>query len=174
MKKEQLIIVYIVSAILCVWIVARFVFGPFHEKLSSLSQEARLSEERLKKGLALVAKKEPINKAYEKYASYFSLQSVSDEEATAVFLKEVEKVGRESGITILDMKPQKDTEKDKISKQYSINIKAEGDMNSFVDFLYALHLSKLLLSIEKMVLAPKGDNASVLNINILLIGVAFL
>ena len=92
MKKEQLIIVYIVSAILCVWIVVRFVFGPFHEKLSSLSQEARLSEERLKKGLALVAKKEPINKAYEKYASYFSLQSVSDEEATAVFLKEVEKV----------------------------------------------------------------------------------
>ncbi|HQP91083.1 MAG TPA: type 4a pilus biogenesis protein PilO [Candidatus Omnitrophota bacterium] len=174
MKKQHMIIVYSVSAVLCVWIVVRFVFGPFHEKLSSLSQEASLTEEKLKKGMALLAKKEAINKEYDRYASYFSVQNVSDEEATAIFLKEVEKVGRESGVTILDMKPQKETDKDKIAKQYSINIKAEGGMDSLVDFLYSLHSSKLLLSIERIVLAPKGENASVLNITIVLAGVAFL
>ncbi len=156
------------------WVILKVVFGPFHAKLTSLSQEAKLSEQRLKKGFALTAKKEIINREYEKYASYFSLQNVSDEEATAIFLKEIERIARESGVVILDMKPQKEIEKDKFSKQYSINVKAEADMSGLVDFLYALHTSKILLSIERIVLSPKADNVSALNITMVIVGVAFL
>ncbi len=174
MKKQHLILIYCLAGVLGAWLVFKVIFGPFHEKLSGLSREAKLIEERLRKGTGLLSKKETINKEYEKYASYFSLQNVSDEEATAVFLKEVERIGRESGVTILDMKPQKETEKDRFSKQYLINIKAEASMRELVGFLYALHDSKLLFSIERLVLSPKAENASSINITMALVGVAFL
>lgn len=174
MKKYRLLLIYGLAALGGVWLVVKVIFGPFHGKLSTLSREAKTAEDRLRKGTALLAKKDVIDKEYEKYASYFSLQNISDEEATAVFLKEVERIGREAGVTILDMKPQKETEKDRFSKQYLINIKAEASMKELVGFLYALHDSQLLFSIERLVLAPTKEGASVVNITMSLVGVVFL
>jgi hypothetical protein len=46
-------------------------------------------------------------------------------------------------------------------------------MEGLVRFLHALHSSPLLFSVEKLALLPKGDNASVLNISLTLVGVVF-
>lgn len=174
LKKRELLLAYGIAALLSVWLVSKVIFGPFHAKLVTLSLEAASGEERLKKGVSLLEKKEVINKEYTKYATYFSLQSVSDEEAVAAFLREVEKISRESGMTIIDMKPQKGAETDKFSKQYEINIKAEANMPQLVKFLYSLHNSQLLFSIEKLVLSPKSEGTADLNITLTVVGVSFL
>ena len=97
--------------------------GPFHGKLTNLSAQATIGKERLEKGFNLIENQEAINREYNKYMTYFSLQNVTDKEAVATLLKEVEILSREAGVTIMDMKPQEEAESDKISKQYQINIK---------------------------------------------------
>ena len=173
-KKRELTLFYAIVGLIGLWVIFKVVLGPFHEKLNTLSQTVSLSEERLRRGIGLMESKEVISKEYERYASFFSIQNYSDDEAAANFLKEVEKIGRETNLAILDMKPQKDVAKDKISKEYQINVKAEANMKQLVSFLYALSNSSLLFSIERIVLVPKSEESPDLSITMLIHGVSFL
>lgn len=173
LKKQEWMLVYAIGALLGALLIGRIIFAPFQARLGAIGRDLALSEARLKKGLGLVEKKDEIEKEYSRYASYFSLQGGSGEEAVAAFLKEIESLSRSTGFTILDMKPQKEPKADKFSQQYLINIKAEAAMASVVKFLHALQESSLLLSVEKMVLVPRGEEASNLSVTLTLVGVAF-
>lgn len=173
MKKREMMLAYAIGGLLVVVLMARIIFTPFHQKLAAMDRDVILSEARLKKGLGLVEKKDEIEKEYSQYASYFSLQGNSGEEAVAAFLKEIEQLARSSGMTVLDMKPQKESVGDKFSQQYQISIKAEATMEAVVRFLHALQESTLLFGVEKMVLSPKSEEASTLSVNLTVAGVAF-
>ncbi len=173
-KKKGLFLFYCLLAVAGVWLVAKIILGPFHDKLTTLSQAVLLEEGRMKKGLSLLEKKDVINKEYDKYASYFSLVGSSDESAMAGFSKELEEIGREAGITLVEIKPQKEAESDKFSKQYQISVKAEANMMQLVKFLYELHNSPLLFGVEKMTLVPKSEDSPSLNVVMTVVGVSFL
>jgi hypothetical protein len=173
-KKKETTLFYAIAGLVLIWFISRVVLNPFHEKLATLSREVALQEAKLKKGISLIEKKEAVSKEYDKYASFFSIQNYSDEESVANFLKEMEKISRETNLTILDMKPLKEAVKDKFSKEYQINIKAEADMKQLVSFLYALTNSSLLFSVEKMILVPKSEESSDLSITMTVNGVSFL
>ncbi len=128
----------------------------------------------MKRGLMLIENREIINSEYNKYASYFSIQDYSNEEAVAGFLKQLEKISRDSGFLILDIKPQKEAETDATTKQFQINIKAEANIKTLMSFLYGLYTSPLLFSVEKIVLVPKSDGSSDLSVNLTLMGVSFV
>jgi hypothetical protein len=172
-KKTEMMLAYAIGGLLLVILVVRVIFTPFHQKLGALDRDATLAEARLKKGLGLIEKKDEIEQEYGKYASYFSLQGNSGEEAVAAFLREIEKLGRASGMTIVDIKPQKESAGDKFSQQYQISIKAEATMEGVVKFLHALQESSLLFGVDKMVLVPRGEEASTLSVNLTVVGVAF-
>jgi Tfp pilus assembly protein PilO len=174
LKKNETLLVYAVAGLVGLLFVPRVIFGPFHEKLAGLTRDVVLEEARLKKGTNLEAKKNEIVKEYEKYATYFSLQGFSDEEVVANLLKEIEQISRSSGLTILDMKPQKEVKSDKFSKQYLISVKAEANMQKLVKFLFELQSSQLLFSVEKMSVAPKSEESPDLSIALTLVGVSFL
>lgn len=173
-KKQQCVLVYAAAGLAAALIIFKAVLGPFHEKLMTLGKQVVLQESKLKRGLMLIESRETIHNEYGNYASYFSLQEYSNEEAVAGFLKQLEKISRDSGFLILDIKPQKNAEVDAASKQFQINIKAESDMKTLVSFLYGLYTSPLLFSVEKMVLVPKTEGSSQLNVNVTLMGVLFL
>lgn len=173
LKQKNIHIFYIIGVVLGGLFVVKIVFSPFHAKLSSLSRDVILQESRFKKGVSLIENKNAIEEEYKKYASYFSLQGYSDEESVANFLKEVEKVSRETGLTVLDMKSQKDVKTDKFSKQYQIKIKAEATMEGLVNFLYKLSESSLLFSVERLTLIPKAEDSAVIGVSMTIVGVSF-
>lgn len=174
LKKNELLLLYVIGGLFVILIVPRIIFGPFSAKLSGLTRDVVLYEARLKKNVGLLTRKDDIIKEYGKYASYFSFQGFSDEEAVANFLKEIEKLSRQTNMSILDMKPQRETKQDKFSRQYQINVKAESTMAQLVKFLHELHGSPVLFSVEKMVLVPKGEGSAVLSITLTIMGVSFL
>ncbi|MDD5575163.1 MAG: hypothetical protein PHH75_08325 [Candidatus Omnitrophica bacterium] len=173
-KKHQYAISSAAVALGALLLILKVIIGPLHGKLTTVAKQVLLQESKLKKGLVLIENRETINHEYGKYASYFSLQSYSNEEAVAGFLKELEKISRDSGFLILDIKPQKEAEADAISKQFQINIKAEANMKTMVSFLYGLYTSPLLFSVEKIVLVPKSEGSSELSVNLTLMGVLFM
>jgi len=173
-KQREMVLVYVVAGLLVVWALVRVIFVPFQERLATLKRTLALQEARFKKGAALRDNGATITSEYAKYESYFSLRGISDEEAVAAFLKEIEKLSRNSELTILDMKPQTNVEADKFSKRFAIVVKAESGMGELVKFLYALYASPLLFSVEKMTLVPKTDDTSVLSSTLTVVGVVFI
>lgn len=173
-KKKELVLIGAAAGLAAAFFIARAVFGPFHARLSALGREVALGEAKLGHGIGLIAYQEAITREYAHYASYFSLRNLSDEESVANFLKEIEKTSRASGLVVLDMKPQKEMKEDKFSKQYTINLRAEGNMEELIAFLYALHTSPLLFGVEKMTLAPKAEDSPDLSIVMAIAGMSFL
>lgn len=172
-NQKHLYLIYLAGFLLGVFFVVKIVFAPFHAKLSGLSKEIVLEEARYKKGVSLIENQKVIEDEYKKYATYFSLQGFSDEEAVANFLKDVEKICRESGLTILDMKPQKEAKLDKFSKQYQIKIKVEANMDQMISFLYKLNESPLLFCVENLVLIPKSEASSEVSVSMTVVGTSF-
>lgn len=173
LKKREIMLAYGIAGLLGVWVVVRVIFVPFQERLAGLERSLTIEEARFKKGASLRDRGDMITSEYARYESYFSLRGTSNEEAVAAFLKEIEKLSRATELSILDMKPQKTMTGDKFSKQFEIVVKAESGMGELVKFLYALHSSPLLFSVEKMTLLPKSDNESVLSSTITVVGVLF-
>lgn len=173
LKKKDWLIIYTLVGLVFVFLILKVIVQPFHDKLSGVNKQVLLQEARLKKGIGLLENKAAIDNEYGKYASYFSLQDFSNEEIVASFLREIERISRESGFLILDIKPQKDPTSDKISKQFEISIKAEADLRQLTTFLHNLYNSNLLFSVEKMILVPK-ENSPNLNVSLTVAGVSFL
>ncbi|MFA5039477.1 MAG: hypothetical protein WC732_07335 [Candidatus Omnitrophota bacterium] len=172
--KKYNTLIFAAAGALVVLFVVKTLIGPFHEKFVLLKRQQALQEAKLKKGLALIENKDAINREYARYASYFSQQGFSDEEAVAGFLKQLEEISRASGFLILDIKPQQGQQQDTISKQFQINIKAESDLPKLVAFLHGLYNSPLLFSVEKMVLVPKKEGTSDLSISLTVEGTQFV
>ncbi len=172
-KQKNVYIFYITGIIFGCLLIVKVIFSPFHARLSSLSREVIVEEARFKKGVSLIENKKAIEEEYGKYASFFSIQGFSDEEAVANFLKEVEKLSRDTGLMVLDMKSSNEPEADKFSKQYQVKIKAEANMEQLAHFLYKLSESHLLFSVEKLTLVPKAEDSSVVSISMTIVGVSF-
>ncbi|MGE5279540.1 MAG: hypothetical protein ACM3L6_02195 [Deltaproteobacteria bacterium] len=173
LKRREMVLAYAAVGALVLWAVVRAIFVPFQEKLATQGRTLRREEARFKKGAALRDHGDVITSEYAKYETYFSLAGVSDEEAVAAFLKEIEKLSRETEFTIVDMKPQKTVETDKFSREFQIVVKAESGMGELVKFLYALYASPLLFDVEKMTLVPKGEETPTLTSTITVAGVLF-
>lgn len=174
LKKQQYVLIYAAAGLMAALVVFKALIAPFHERVTTVGKQVILQESKLKRGLMLIENRDTINSEYGKYASYFSIQEYSNEEAVAGFLKQLEKISRDSGFLILDIKPQKEAETDATTKQFQINIKAEANIKTLVTFLYGLYTSPLLFSVEKMVLVPKSEGSSELSVNLTLMGVSFV
>jgi len=167
-KREKIIFYFCISLVL-IMILQQIVFSPLTNKLAGLNQEIQAREISMMKGLRIDGRRDQIIKEYKSYDGYLKIKG-SDEEAISEFLREIEKLGRESAVSLLDIKPQS-TNKRTIFKEYMIEARAEATMKGVIDFLYRLNNSSLLLKVEKIVLNLKEENSDILKINMLISGI---
>jgi Tfp pilus assembly protein PilO len=83
-------------------------------------------------------------------------RSGSDEEEVAKILGEIEALSRQSGIYLVDMKPQAPKDID-FYKEYTVEIEVEGEMIPLTTFLHQLNTSPQLLRIKKLRLTSKEE-----------------
>jgi Tfp pilus assembly protein PilO len=145
-------------------LIDRLIVSPINSKLKKISQEIKLSQAQLSFDLSNVSQKDEIAKEYEKYAEY-QKDGGSDEEKMTTILSVLEDLGRDSGLTLLDIKPQQATTVNSY-KQYSISIEAEGKVDVLINFLYKLNKSEHLLRVEKLRLNARDKDAKVIKASI--------
>ena len=172
LNKRERLIFYLCISLILVAILGKAVFRPLSDKLATLNQEIRSKEVELMKGLRVDGQRDQILKEYKSYEGYLKVEG-SDEEIISEFLREIEKLGRESAVSLLDIKPQS-TNKRAIFKEYIIEVRLEAPMKDIVGFLYRLNNSSLLLKVEKLVLSLKEENSDILKTNMLISGIVFL
>lgn len=148
------------------------VLNPLGSKLNDLDKEIRLLENRLIKGMRQEKQRDQILRYYKDFQPYLKL-SGSDEEVTAEFLREIEKLARESDFSLSDVKPRA-VNKRQSYKEYTIDIRAEAATKDLIVFLYRINESMLLLKADKVTLSLKEEGLDMLKINILISGIVLL
>ena len=172
LTKREKQIFYVCVSLVSVLILQGIVFKPLADKLSDLNHEIQLKETKLIKGLRAEKQRDLILKVYKGYEGYLKVKG-SDEEIVSELLREIERLARESAVSISDIKPQS-TNKRSMYKEYTIEVRSEATLKDIITFLYRLNNSVLLLRVEKLVLTLKEENSDTLKVNMLLSGIAVL
>jgi len=165
-KKEKIGLVVAFLILSCA-LMDRVVISPINKRFRGLNSQIGIAEKQLGRHLRNLMRKGDVTKRYAKYVMYVK-KIGSDEEDVARVLAEIEALARRSGVSLSDIKPQ--ASKDiSFYKQYTVEVEANGDMNSIVHFLYQLNSSNQLLRAEKLRLSMKErESSSVVKASVLI------
>lgn len=165
LSRKEKIGIYISLFVIGLAFFDRLIISPISGKYRQLNHEIRISGMQLYRDLCNVHQQEDIISDFQKYKQYVK-STGSDEEVTAEMLAAIEETAHNSGIDLIDVKPQ-DARQEDIYKDYAIEVEAGGEMKSLVAFLYQLNNSKQLLRVVKVHLNPKDKESSMIRASLL-------
>lgn len=172
LSQKEKIGLSLAFAFLAVAFLDRLLISPIRIKFNALNGQIRISEKQLGSDMRNINQKEFISEEYEQYLPYVR-RSGSDEEEVAKILGEIEALARKSSVYLVDMKPRKPRDVE-FYKEYTVEIEAEGYMESLMSFIYQLNTSSQLLRIETLRLNLTKGGTNVLSASMLITKVLIL
>ncbi len=148
--RERLLaagVVFVISVVL----LDRVVLGPWWKHVQEVRQDIRKLEATLRTCQRLVDRKPQILAEVEAYSEHLS-QVASSSQDVAALLREIETIGRESGISLGEVKPLAAAEDD-LFRQQGFEIHYTGTLEQWVRFLHMLQTSKFLFQVDRASLA---------------------
>ncbi|MBI3602056.1 MAG: type 4a pilus biogenesis protein PilO [Candidatus Omnitrophica bacterium] len=164
-SQKEKVGLLIAVAFMSLALLDRLMINPINNNIKRIDRETKISEKRLTMALRNVDQKQVLAQEYRRYVKHQS--NGPDEEKITAMLTTIEDLARESEISLLDIKPLSPKNID-FSKQYSIAVEAEGDMDHLINFLYKLHGSSQLLRVETLHLNLKDKNSNAVKASILI------
>lgn len=152
---------YVVVALLGVMITYHGIIRPMGQKFSSLDDEIFAMQMRLRKAKTLIRQKNDVLEASKKYVNLEKMDAGTDEEEIARLLNFIEQTARKDNASLSDVKPQP-VKSDKVTKVYTVELNAEGELNSLMELVYELEHSEQLLKIERVDMSPKEEKSAIL------------
>ena len=137
----------------------RAVLSPWLGHSSKVHHEIRQLEEDVRNYQGLLARKDQILDEAESYRDF--LRPLSNSQDMAGLLREIEEMGRESGMTLGEMKLAEGAASD-LYQEYTIDMQYQASLPQWVRFVYLLQTSKALFTIERSSLVRKTGEAGAL------------
>lgn len=172
LNSKEKILVISTGVLLILFMLKVFILGPIYDKTGIYSQEIEQSRATIRKYMALEHNRTEILKAQKQIAGYSSLKG-SDEDKSAMVMSKIEVEARGAKLQILDMNSAGSTKVRGGVTLYRINLSAEGQLKSLLDFVSGVEGASILLQIEKITLSVKDENTGLLKIEAVILGVAF-
>jgi hypothetical protein len=164
-KRERLL-VYPVVALAVLFMINYFFVIPMRRKLDAVDVVIRKQETELSRALGIGQRKDQILRDYAAYKKYVQPpQDSSAPEIATRFLKEIERIAKESGVSILSLSPEESLISSGDKRVHSAELNAEGDAWKFYDFLDKLQSSSLLMKLEEFSLTAKDGESGFLRMN---------
>lgn len=157
-SKREKIILYATIGVIVFSIGFNFLFAPLLIKNDNLNKEINISRAKLRKYLRLLSQKDSIQSKYSKLSADFKV-STRQEGALVTTLSELENIAKNSNIRIIDIRPQAPKSSD-LYKEVIIELRTEGAMESYLNFIYTMENSLLLLRIKKIQLSAKPNTSN--------------
>jgi len=158
-----MILAYAAAGVVFIFLLGRFSLFNFASKSKGLQQQIKVEEDRLKDALAIQKDKDNILQDYNKYSPYLDAL-LSDEENTAQFVKEIEKISQESGVSIINLNPDNKPQQVKEYKKLKADMRLEATAEQIINFLSKIQEDKLLIRLENLTIIPKDEYASGLRV----------
>lgn len=159
-KKK--IMLYIVSALLCGVFVFRFVFLGMKKNLDQVKRQIKVAEAELARSHGIEKIKAIVQADYDKFQLFLRASDMDQRQISEEFLKESEKLAKDSGVSVISLNPQEKAEEVKGMKVYKVDMRIEARPDQVMAFLYHIQESKFLVRLDKLVLSPKDENAVLL------------
>ncbi len=156
-KREQVIIWAAGGAIILV-LAFKIIIDPILAKNESLDKQIGITQLKLRKYLQLLSQKESLKDSYAKISSGANIPQEGEDQSTGV-LAEIENLAKNSGIHIIDIRPQ--SQKGLSSyKESFVELRTEGDMESCLKFIYSIENSLSLLEVKKFQFSAKPGTSN--------------
>jgi len=160
-KGKKKIFIIAGFAITIFVLMTRFVFVELITRSSRLGREIKLAEANLKKGILLQKKKDIITSDIKKYQSYLLGERTADEQdIVEALLKEVERLAKESGVSIINLSPQEKSEKVDDVTKYKADLRVESKLSQLYNLIYKIQQDSLLIGLDRITITPKDEDAN--------------
>lgn len=164
-KKREKIIFSVVLGIIAIFLMEKIVFSNFRKKMRELNKKIKVQETAIRKGLSINKSRDRIIQEYKDYAK-FLITDAQDQDIVARFLKEMEKITQDSGLSVVNLAPEEKLIETPEYKEYRANLRLEGNMEQLLNFLKKVQDSTLLIKLVKLNLISKDEQASLLRIDV--------
>ena len=154
LSKREKTLVYATACVVFFYAVVRLVYIPIVKNLEELDQKIVQQKIQRVTNRNNLAMRDAVLETYSAYAGY-ALSAGSDEKEVANLLNEIEALARKTGLSLVNVKPKPLT-KEKVWKQYPVEIEVETEWASLIKFIHGLYTSKYLLRVKHLRLMPKG------------------
>ncbi|MFH1395027.1 MAG: hypothetical protein ABIH09_02600 [Candidatus Omnitrophota bacterium] len=148
-KREKTLIA-VVTVIVMMFLVERFIITPFFEKIETIRIQINADKEKLERLRYMNSQKGYISEAFEKLKPYIESGSSGDANIP-IIMKKIEEMANECSINLQKMKPE--TTEPKSGANYNIKkltLSVDGSAENIIKFLYKLEGSAYPLRVNKM------------------------
>jgi hypothetical protein len=157
LKRREKVILALTVGVIFFSILFNFLIVPVARRNDALSGEIKVLRTRLARQKGLLANKDEISKKYQSLYAGLDLGSLQAQ-TLVTMLSEIERIAQVSGVKVVDVRPQGQQGE----KVMAVDFKAEGTMEGYFRFLYALDNSLALLRVRRVQLTARPGNAGVL------------
>lgn len=147
LSKREFAILRIALALLLFVVLFNIFLKPVLTQNEILNKEIRLTEQKIKKYKALLENKERLEKKYQKYMLPEN-EFTQKADSLVAALSDLENLAKSSNIAIIDMRPQA-ARKNDLYHEMPVDLRLEGGIEGYLDFIYKLENSFNLLRIQK-------------------------
>ncbi|MCM8789666.1 MAG: hypothetical protein NC916_01405 [Candidatus Omnitrophica bacterium] len=168
-KREKILSIIILILLLLLFL-KFLIFNPVINKLRRLKDDIDRLELAVRKYLTIEQEKDIILAGQKRINKYLDLKG-SDEEKMALILSKIEEEARKANLSILDMNPGSRLGSTAVAI-YSVQLRAEADLENLFDFVYNLENADILFKIEKLNLAAKDESGKILKIEASILGIS--
>ncbi len=156
LSPSEKIIVYILFALLFLGVNIVFIFEPVFKENRMLNDRIKVTMLKTKKYLRLLKEEKYIRDKYAKLN--LKIPAVEKLQSRLVStLSVLEDTAQKANVQIIDLRPEINSESAQ-DKAVVIDLKAEAPINEFVNFIYGIENSQLLLTIKKFQLNARPNS----------------
>lgn len=131
-------------------------------------QQVKRVETQLMEKFAIREKREKIEADYTQYQAYLALQSAPPRQVVEEFLREVERMARDAGVSIVNLNPQNIPEVGAKVTQYNLDLRVECSEDQLLVFFKSVQASKFLIKVDRFSITSKDEQAILLKVEMLL------
>ncbi len=156
LSKREKAIVWVTIGAVVISIAFNFIIEPVLSKNADLNKEIELTRIKLAKYLELLRQKDSIQEKYSKFSETLQ-RSNAVKNASVNVLAEIENLANEAKIQIIDIRPETAKAKE-LYKESLIELRTEGNIESYFQFLFSIENSPLLLTIKNFQLNARPNS----------------
>jgi len=164
LKGKNKALIYAAAGVCVAAMMSYFIFSVLGQRIKQLNRQIKLAEAQLQKIAGIQKERGAVTAECDKYKSYLEASSWDERRVFEELLKTVERIAKDSGVSVINLSPEPGVEQGKEYKKYKVSLRVDADLEQLLILLNKIVSDKLLIKVEKLAITPKGETAELLKV----------
>lgn len=165
LSKREKLFLYLTVGIIAGSFFLKFILEPLSSLNARLNQQLKVRQSQLRR-LKRFSSGKSVEDDYELALTSIKMAQSPDAEMARLFT-EIEKIAEDSGVNILNLRPQEIEDK-KFYKKFTLELKSEGTSSQILQFVFFIESSALLLKIDRFQLVSTAASKGLLTASLVI------